>query len=60
MNVSLVRGESIIERIKEMFNARNRAMPDNNLRQADVPVGARIIEQTRGTAPGLICPSATR
>jgi nicotinamide-nucleotide amidase len=31
-------------------------MPENNLRQADVPVGARIIEQTRGTAPGLICP----
>jgi nicotinamide-nucleotide amidase len=56
MNVSIVRDESIIERIKEMFNARNRAMSDNNLRQADVPVGARIIEQTRGTAPGLICP----
>ena len=31
-------------------------MPDNNLRQAEVPVGASIIPQTRGTAPGLICP----
>jgi nicotinamide-nucleotide amidase len=31
-------------------------MPDNNLRQADVPVGATIIEQRIGTAPGLICP----
>jgi nicotinamide-nucleotide amidase len=31
-------------------------MPENNLRQADVPVGASIIEQMPGTAPGLICP----
>jgi nicotinamide-nucleotide amidase len=31
-------------------------MPDNNLRQAMVPVGATVIPQTRGTAPGLICP----
>jgi nicotinamide-nucleotide amidase len=31
-------------------------MPDNNLRQAMVPAGATVIPQTRGTAPGLICP----
>ena len=31
-------------------------MADNNLRQALVPVGAELIRQTRGTAPGLICP----
>ena len=31
-------------------------MSANNLRQAEVPVGATIIPQTRGTAPGLICP----
>lgn len=31
-------------------------MADNNLRQADVPAGATIIEQRTGTAPGLICP----
>ena len=31
-------------------------MAENNLRQAQVPVGATIIPQTRGTAPGLICP----
>ena len=39
-----------------MFESRGRAMPDNNLLQADVPRGATIIAQTRGTAPGLICP----
>lgn len=31
-------------------------MAENNLRQAMVPVGATIIPQTRGTAPGLMCP----
>jgi nicotinamide-nucleotide amidase len=31
-------------------------MPENNLRQAMVPVGATVIPQTRGTAPGLVCP----
>ena len=31
-------------------------MPDNNLRQADVPEGATVIPQMPGTAPGLICP----
>jgi nicotinamide-nucleotide amidase len=56
MNVELVRDEQVIERIKTMFLSRRRAMPDNNLRQADVPMGATIIEQVRGTAPGLICP----
>jgi nicotinamide-nucleotide amidase len=39
-----------------MFAARGREMADNNLRQADVPHGAAVIDQVRGTAPGLICP----
>jgi nicotinamide-nucleotide amidase len=56
MQVELVRDERIVERIGTMFLSRRRSMPDNNLRQADVPVGASIIEQVRGTAPGLICP----
>ncbi|HEX3542567.1 MAG TPA: competence/damage-inducible protein A [Acidimicrobiales bacterium] len=56
MGVPLVRDPVLEERIGEMFRARGRAMADNNLRQADVPAGATIIPQTRGTAPGLICP----
>src|SRR3712207_1922330 len=39
-----------------MFNRRGREMADSNLRQADVPRGATVIEQRVGTAPGLICP----
>jgi nicotinamide-nucleotide amidase len=55
MNVPLDRDEAIVETIRAMFGSRGRAMPDNNLLQADVPRGATIIPQTRGTAPGLIC-----
>ena len=56
MNVPLHRDEEVVERIRTMFAARNREMPDSNLRQADVPAGAATIPQTKGTAPGLICP----
>jgi len=56
MNVSLVRDDAIVERISAMFASRGRVMAENNARQADVPVGATVIDQTRGTAPGLICP----
>ena len=38
------------------FERRGRVMPENNLRQADVPDGAGIIAQMPGTAPGLVCP----
>lgn len=31
-------------------------MSENNLRQADIPVGGAPIPQMPGTAPGLICP----
>lgn len=56
MNVPLIRDEAIVEAIRKMFGSRGREMPENNLLQADVPKGASIIPQTRGTAPGLICP----
>jgi nicotinamide-nucleotide amidase len=56
MGVELVRDDEVADRIIGMFAARGRAMPDNNLLQADVPVGATVIEQRVGTAPGLICP----
>lgn len=56
MGVELVHDESVAAVIAEMFASRGRQMSANNLRQAQVPVGARIITQTRGTAPGLICP----
>jgi nicotinamide-nucleotide amidase len=56
MNVPLRRDEAMIETIRGFFGARGREMADNNMRQADLPEGAEFIPQTRGTAPGLICP----
>ena len=56
MGVRLVRDETVVERIRAMFASRNRPMAPSNLRQADVPEGAALIEQMPGTAPGLICP----
>ncbi len=56
MGVELVRDPQIVKLITEFFAARGRTMADNNLRQADVPVGASLIPQVIGTAPGLICP----
>ena len=56
MNVPLRRDEGVVELIRTMYASRQREMPDSNLRQADVPEGATIIPQTKGTAPGLICP----
>lgn len=44
------------EVIEEMFVARGRPMSANNYQQAMVPEGATVIEQRKGTAPGLIVP----
>jgi nicotinamide-nucleotide amidase len=56
MQAALVTDDQVADRIVEMFASRGRRMPANNLRQALVPEGATVIPQTRGTAPGLICP----
>jgi nicotinamide-nucleotide amidase len=56
MGVELVRDQKIVDLITGFFGSRGRTMSANNLRQADVPVGASLIPQVMGTAPGLICP----
>ncbi len=56
MGVELVLDERIADRIRAMFASRSRPMPENNLRQAMVPVGASPIPQQPGTAPGLVAP----
>jgi nicotinamide-nucleotide amidase len=56
MGVGLERHDHLIERIRAIFGSRGRDMVDSNLRQADVPVGARAMDHQPGTAPGLVCP----
>jgi len=56
MGVPLVRHMDLAEQIATMFRARLRDMPQNNLRQADIPEGGDAIPNPIGTAPGLCCP----
>ena len=56
MGVELRTDPDIEDRIRAMFGSRGRDMPDNNLRQAQVPEGASTMAQQPGTAPGLVCP----
>ena len=56
MGAELVRDAELADVIRALFASRSRTMAENNLRQADVPIGATIIPQRTGTAPGLICP----
>lgn len=56
MGVPLVRHMDLAEHIATMFRSRLRDMPQNNLRQADVPDGGDALDNPMGTAPGLRCP----
>ena len=51
----LIEDAALTERLRARFAARGYTMPmpENNRRQAMVPAGARVIENTRGSAPGL-------
>ena len=53
LGVELERREELVESISALFGSRFRDMPLNNLRQADVPVGADAIPNPIGTAPGV-------
>src|SRR6202023_438102 len=45
-----------VEHMKRLFASINRTMPENNLRQADFPEGATVIQIPLGTAPGFRMP----
>jgi len=49
----LRRNDDILRYIEGRFRALGRDMPQVNVRQAMVPEGAEILENPRGTAPGL-------
>jgi competence/damage-inducible protein CinA-like protein len=56
MGVELDRRDDLVEWVSSLFTSRGRAMPENNLRQCDVPVGAEPIPNSVGTAPGIKAP----
>ena len=56
----LVLNTSVLQNIEARFRSLGRTMPEVNKRQAMVPEGADLLENSRGTAPGLWLESAGR
>ncbi len=52
----LVRSAEALEAIRAFFAKRNRPMPANNEKQADLPRGAALVPNPVGTAPGFALP----
>lgn len=50
---ALLRDDAILQLIEERFRRFGRKMPESNAKQAMVPEGAVVLENKRGTAPGL-------
>jgi len=50
----LVLDEDVLARLYAYFEELGREMPEINMSQAMIPEGARVIMNTRGTAPGLV------
>jgi nicotinamide-nucleotide amidase len=53
LQVPLEIDERIVDRIRQRFERRGLTMPAINRRQGMVPRGAVVVENPRGTAPGL-------
>lgn len=49
----LVPDADVLARITEKFEARGRPMPASNASLAEVPEGFEVLDNARGTAPGL-------
>ena len=54
LNLELALHQPSVSRIHGYFDHRHMTMPDSNLRQAMIPVGATVVNNERGTAPGVI------
>jgi nicotinamide-nucleotide amidase len=54
LGLPLVLNRGWLDRMEELFTGRGLKMPDNNRKQAYVIEGAILLENRRGTAPGLI------
>lgn len=45
--------ERYAQALRDWWTSRGREMPESNLRQAEYPDGAEMLDNPRGTAPGL-------
>jgi len=56
LGVELIEDEAALRSLKEFFAKRNKVMADSNLKQAEVLVGADVLPNKNGTAPGIYAP----
>lgn len=49
----LVRSPQAVDRLRQFFASRGRVPTENNLRQAEAPEGADLLDNAVGTAPGI-------
>ena len=54
--LEMLYSEEYAQQLRDWFEARGRAMPESNLRQAQYPLGAELLANPKGTAPGLAIP----
>ena len=53
LGVAIARDPATVERIQKLAAWYGRVLPPNNMKQADFPVGASILANEEGTAPGF-------
>ena len=53
LSLPLENDDVVLNRIKTFFVKRGAIMPENNLKQALKPIGATVLQNEAGTAPGL-------
>ncbi|MGD7654352.1 MAG: competence/damage-inducible protein A [Verrucomicrobiales bacterium] len=56
MGVELIEDEAALRSLEEYFAKRGRPMADANRKQAQHPVGADVLPNPNGTAPGVYVP----
>jgi nicotinamide-nucleotide amidase len=52
-NSRLIVNEEALNNVKDIFNKLNRPIIETNLRQAEVPENCIVLQNKRGTAPGM-------
>ena len=54
LGLDLVLNEEALERMQSYFSSTGRTMTKNNEKQAMAPLGARVLQNDWGTAPGFV------
>jgi len=56
LGIELIEDEAALRSLEAFFAARDRTMAPDNRKQAQVPVGADVLANPNGTAPGIYIP----